>query len=185
MRRLKAAIAFEPILVADETILRMFPPLRMAWGMRGTQVRVPISGRNDRRVLFGVINIRTGHRITQRGTSMRLGEFHTFLHKLRRRYRTGRRIWLILDQHGTHDSPTTKRLAQSLDIVLLPLPKQCPELNPMDHLWREDKRTVSANRQFDNIDTHAIAAENWLLNLSPRQALRKAGILSKNFWLRT
>lgn len=185
MRRVKQALAYEPVLVADETILRLFPPLRQAWGIRGSQVAVPITGRNDRRVLYGVINIKTGHRITQCGGSMRLGEFHAFLRKLRRRYRTGRRLWLILDQHGTHDSPRTRKLAEALDIVLLPLPKQCPDLNPMDHLWREAKRLVSTNRQFDSIEDHAAAAEDWVLNLSPRQALRKAGILSQNFWLPT
>ena len=67
----------------------------------------------------------------------------------------------------------------------MPLPKQCPELNPMDHLWREAKAKVSANRQFDDIEQHAAAAENWVQDLSPREARCKAGILSKNFWLLT
>lgn len=185
MRRLRRAIAYEPVLVEDETILRLFPPLRQAWGMRGSQVCVPITGQNDRRVLYGAINLATGHRITHRGKSMRLPEFHTFLRELRRRYRTGRRIWLLLDKHGTHDSPRTVQLAESLQIVLVPLPKQCPELNPMDHLWRHAKARVSANRQFENIEQHAAAAQNWVQDLSPKEAKRKAGILSKNFWLLT
>lgn len=182
---MRRAVAFEPVLVEDETILRLFPPLRQAWGMRGGQVCVPITGRNDRRVLYGAINVATGHRVTRRGRSMRLREFHAFLRDLRRRYRTGRRIWLLLDQHGTHDSPKTAQLAASLGIVLVPLPKQRPELNPMDHLWREAKAKVSGNRRFENIEQHAAAAENWVHDLSPREAKRKAGILSKNFWLLT
>lgn len=185
MRRLKAASAHEPILVTDETILRLFPPLRQAWGIRGMQVCVPITGCNDRRVLFGAVNVRTGHRITRIGRSMRLAEFHAFLQALRGRYRTGRRIWLVLDRHGTHDAPSTHKLAESLGIVLLFLPKQCPELNPMDHLWREAKRLVSANRQFPGIQEHAAAAEAWVLNLTPHEALRTSGCLSKNFWLPT
>ena len=72
MRRLRRAIAFEPVLVEDETIVRLFPPLRQAWGMRGSQVCVPITGQNDRRVLYGAINVATGHRVTRRGRSMRL-----------------------------------------------------------------------------------------------------------------
>ena len=185
MRRLRRAVAFEPVLVEDETIVRLFPPLRQAWGMRGSQVCVPVTGRNDRRVLYGAINVATGHRVTRRGRSMKLFEFHAFLRDLRRRYRTGRRIWLLLDKHGTHDSPKTHQLAQSLRIVLVPLPKQCPELNPMDHLWRHAKGVVSANRQYDTIDQQAGAAEDWFLWLTPNEARRKAGMLSKNFWLRT
>jgi hypothetical protein len=55
----------------------------------------------------------------------------------------------------------------------------------MDHLWKEVKRDVLANRQYATIDEEAEAAENWLLWLSPAEARRKAGMLSKNFWLVT
>ncbi len=54
----------------------------------------------------------------------------------------------------------------------------------MDHLWRELKDDISANYQFKIIDEHADFAEDYILQLSNRQALRRAGILSKNFWLK-
>ena len=185
-RRLSAtAEPDEPVLVADETILRLFPPLRQAWGLRGSQVCVPVTGRNARRVLYGAINVRTGHRVLRRASSMRQGEVHAFLRDLRRRYRAKRRVWLILDQHGSHASVATRKLAKAIGVGLLFLPKQCPELNPMDHLWREAKRMVAANRQYDDIDQEAAAAERWFLWLTPREARRKAGMLSKNFWLIT
>ena len=173
------------MLAADETILRLFPPLRQAWGVRGEQVCVPITGRNDRRVLFGAVNLRTGHRVLRRGRSMRQGEVHAFLRELRSRYRSRRRLWLLLDRHGSHDSAATRELAASLRIELLFLPKQCPELNPMDHLWPHAKGVVSANRQYDDIDQQVRAAEAWFLWLSPRDAKRKVGMLSKKFWLLT
>jgi hypothetical protein len=71
-----------------------------------------------------------------------------------------------------------------LGIVLLWLPKQCSERNAVDHLWKELKRLIAANRQFKTIDEGAEYAERWLLDLTPQQALRKAGILSDNFWLK-
>ncbi len=171
-------------LVTDETILRMYPPLRMAWGLIGQQTQVPISGQNAKRVLFGAINIRTGHRILQRTHQQRQEDCQAFLKTLRRRY-GHRRIWLLLDKHGGHWAPRSQALAEELNIVLLFLPRQSPELNPMDHLWKEAKRVRSANRQYDTIDEHARQVEDWIQSLTPRQALRKAGILSKNFWLRT
>ena len=58
-------------------------------------------------------------------------------------------------------------------------------MNPMDHLWWGAKADVSTNRQYDDIDEQADEAERWVLTLTPRQAKRKAGILSKNFWLLT
>ena len=53
---------------------------------------------------------------------------------------------------------------------MLWLPKQAPELNPMDHLWRETKRNVSANWQYDTVDDHAQTAEDWIMRLTNRQA---------------
>ena len=152
--------------------------------MAGAQAVVPISGHNARRVLYAAVNVRTGHRVLRRGRTMRQGEFHAFLRRLRCAY-PGRRIWLLLDQHGSHGSAASRKLAESLDIEMLPLPRQCPELNPVDHLWKEAKRTISANRQFAGIDDQAQAVEDWVMSLTRRQALRKAGILSKNFWLLT
>ena len=173
------------MLVEDETILRMFPPLRQAWGMRGEQVCVPISGRNARRVLFGAIDIRTGNRIVRRAKGLWQSEVQAFLCELRRHYRKPRRLWLILDRHRSHESAATRRLAEELGIELLFLPTQCPELNPMDHLWRGAKAGVSANRQYDDIDEQADEAERWMLMLTPAEAKCKAGMMSKNFWLLT
>lgn len=67
---------------------------------------------------------------------------------------------------------------------LLWLPKQYPELNPQDHLWKELKRLIAANRQFKTIDDEAARAEHWLLNLTPTTVLGKASVLSDDFWLK-
>lgn len=172
------------LLMEDETILRLFPVLRRAWSLRGEQARVPITGRNAKRVLFGTINLRTGHRLVWRGPNVRQEHFHTFL-RMVRRHHPGRSVWMLLDEAPCHTTPRSEALAAALDIELIWLPKQCSELNAMDHLWREMKGTISANYQFASIDEHAEYAENWVLKLSHREALRKAGVLSKNFWLQS
>jgi hypothetical protein len=55
----------------------------------------------------------------------------------------------------------------------------------MDQLWRELKGHISANYQYPTIDEHAAAAERWIRSLTYTEALRKAGIRSKNFWLKS
>ncbi|MGH9753753.1 MAG: transposase [Blastocatellia bacterium] len=75
-------------------------------------------------------------------------------------------------------------LAAQLDIVLIWLPKQCSELNAMDQLWKELKGDLAANRQFKNIAEAVDYAEQWVLNLTDNQALQKAGVFSKSYWLR-
>jgi transposase len=171
------------LLIEDETLLRWFPPLRYCWARKGEQARVPITGRNAKRVLLGAINPRTGHRILRRGLNLRQPDFQAFLRQLRRCY-AGRQIWLLLDEAPSHTAGQSQQLAAQLDIRLIWLPKQCPELNAMDQLWKEVKDEIVANHQFESIDQAAESAENWILQLSHRQALRKAGVLSKNYWLK-
>lgn len=171
------------LLFLDATILRLFPPLRLAWAFRGEQAEVRISGRNAKRVLFGVINPRTGHRLVLRRFGMRQEDFQAFLRHLRRHY-PGRPLWLLLDHASCHEAIKSQRLAGALGIELLWLPKQCSELNAMDQLWKDLKRLMAANRQFRTVDQGADSAEQWFLGLSPRRALRKAGVLSDDFWLK-
>lgn len=167
----------------DATIFRWFPPLRAAWAPRGQQARVPITGQNAKRTLWGAIHIRTGHRILGRSHRMRQEDFQAFLRVLRRRY-AGRPLWILLDMAPCHRAVRSQALAARLGIRLLWLPKQCSELNGMDHLWRELKRLRAANRQYRTVDAEVDAAEAWVLGLTRTQALRKAGMLTKKFWLR-
>jgi transposase len=172
------------LLGEDETVLRLFPVLRRAWALRGEQARVAITGCNAKRVLFGAINLRTGHRVVLRRPNMEQAHFQAFLRLLREAY-PGRPIALLLDEAPCHRAAKSQALAAQLDIALLWLPKQCAELNPMDQLWRELKGHISANDQYPTIDAHAAAAEQWIRSLTPTEARRKAGIRSKHFWLKS
>jgi transposase len=172
------------LLAQDETILRLFPVLRRAWSLRGKQAKVYITGRNARRVLFATINLRTGHRVILSRARMRQGDFQEFLRLVRRRYGS-RPVWMLLDEAPCHKAKRSLSLAAQLDIRFIFLPKQCSELNAMDQLWKDLKGQISANYQFASIEQHARQAEEWLISLSKLWALRKAGVLSKNYWLRS
>jgi transposase len=172
------------VLFTDWTLLRLFPPLRAVWSRVGQQALVPVTGQNAKRVLFGAINVQTGHRVVLCRKSAGGAEARAFLAELRRRYRKAGTIWLLLDRAPAHTDAKTLRLAGQLGIDLVWLPKQWPELNAMDHLWKELKRLIAVNRQAANIEQLAREAVEWVLQLRPREALRKAGILSPAFWLR-
>ena len=152
--------------------------------MRGQQASVPISGQNARRSLFGTIDLRTGRRVLLVRTHQRLTDFHRFLRRLRHGVGACGALWLLLDRHGSHRSPSSLRLADQLNIRLLWLPRQCPKLNSVDHLWRALKNALSANRQFTSIDEQARHAVAWVRALTPKQTLRKAGLLAENCWLK-
>src|SRR4051794_1940015 len=51
------------LLFTDWTMLRLFPPLRATWSRVGEPAVVPITGANAKRVLFGALNVCTGHRV--------------------------------------------------------------------------------------------------------------------------
>lgn len=172
------------MLFEDEVIVRLFPVLRRAWSLKGEQARVSISGKNAKQALFGTINPRTGHRVLMRYPALNQAGFQAFLRLLCRRY-PGRTIWLLLDAATAHTTPKSQQLARQLGIELLWLPKQCPEFNAMDHLWKELRADVSANYQYQDVDEHAVFAELYTLSLSNQQALKRAGILSENFWLKS
>ena len=171
------------LLFEDECIIRLFPVLRRAWSPRGEPARVGITGRNDRRVLFGVINVRSGHRMLKPYRNMRQESFQDFLQVVHRCYR-GKEVWMLLDNSSAHTAQKSLRLAEKLQIRLVWLPRQCPELNAMDHFWRQVKADISTNHQYSDMDQHVAFALHYMYRLTKAQALRRAGILSKNFWLK-
>ena len=172
------------LLCCDWTLLRLFPPLRATWARKGTQATVPITGANAKRVLFGAIDLRTAHRVVLICPRAGAADAQAFLREIRRRYRSAGTIWLLADRASAHTAARTQMLAAALDIRFLWLPKQAPELNAMDQLWRELKRLIAANRQAASADALASNAAGWVLGLTPRQASRKAGMASKHFWLK-
>jgi transposase len=185
VRRLKHRLrSTDVVLFTDWTLLRLFPPLRAMWAAIGTQAKVSITGQNARRVLFGTLNLRTAHRtvLITRGVGTRA--VRAFLRALRRAYRRAGTLWLLADRASGHTARATRALAKKLRIEFVWLPKQWPELNAMDQLWKGLKRDVAANRQAASITELAERAARWVLDLTPTQARRKSGLASDRFWLR-
>jgi hypothetical protein len=172
------------LLAEDETDLLLFPPLRACWSLRGQPKEVLLSGRNARRVVFGAMNLRTGSRLFLAREHQRAVDFQAFLRLVHHHYR-GWHVALLLDEDSSHTAGASQELASRFDTELIWLPKRAPELNPMDHLWGDGKDKISANRQYATIDDQVDRFIGYLANLSAWEALHKAGVLSKKFWLRT
>lgn len=171
------------ILAEDETNLLLFPPLRSCWALRGEPAPVPITGRNARRVVFGAINLQTGYRLLLARDRQRAPDFQAFLRMVHDHYR-GWHVAMLLDEDSSHTAKRSQELAQAFHIELLWLPKRSPHLNPMDHLWRDAKAAICANRQYATMDDQVEQFIEYINDLSPMDALRKAGVLASNFWLK-
>jgi len=163
--------------------LLLFPPLRAMWWQRGEPARVLLSGRNARRVVFGCMNLVTGHRLFLARQRQRAEDFQAFLHEVRRHYR-GWHVTMLLDGDSSHTANASQALASQLQIRLLWLPKRAPELNPMDTLWGQGKDAISANKQYARVDDHVESFISHLSGLANKEALQTSGVLSKQFWLK-
>jgi transposase len=170
------------VLFEDETDLLLFPPLRAGWFLRGKPARVPISGENAKRVIFGTIDVDSGHRILLSREAACAVDFQVLLREIRKVYGT-RKVALLLDKASRHTAETTTDLARKLDIEFIWLPRRATNINPMDLLWKWGKDKTCANKQHASIDWQADFFIKYLSTLSPEEALCKAGILSGRFWL--
>lgn len=171
------------MLVEDETDLLLFPPLRAMWSPRGVPARVMLSGWNAHRVVFGCMNLATGHRLFQVRHHQRAEDFQALLRQVRGHYR-GWQVTLLLDGNKSHTAGASQDLADRLRIRLLWLPKRAPELNPMDTLWGQGKDAICANKQYTSIDEQAASFLDYVTGLSNEKALQTSGVLSEHFWLR-
>lgn len=153
------------------------------WTPIGQQAKAPILGQHrDKRILTGVLNIHTGSYFQYSSEAYTQDTFHIMLKLVRRRWR-GWQIVMFLDKISAQWAHSSRRLAKDLGIQLRWLPKACPELNPIDHLWRHLKNDVLANEPLPDLETTLKHACSYLNHLLPRQRLRKAGVLSERFWL--
>ena len=172
------------LLMLDETIVTETPPLYACYGRIGRQVTVPITGNRAKRIVHGAMNVGTGD-LQLLITHEWVQETHrAFLRQIRGHWR-GWDVVLFEDRGSPHTADDSRDLAAALGIQVRLLPTATPKPNAMDHLFRHVKGRAEANRATRSIDASADNACRYLLDMTPRERLRKAGVLSGNFWLTT
>lgn len=172
------------MLFSDATILTETPPLRACWSPLGERTEVSVTGNRQNRVLYGTINIATGHRLIEPAPRWNGQTWREHLRAIRQQWR-GWNIVLFLDRGSPHTAQASRSVAAELAMELRWLPTACPELNPVEDLWRWLKGAVLCNHQADDFEQTVARATEALRELDHHDALNKAEILSQNFWLAT
>ena len=172
------------MLFSDATILTETPPLRACWSKIGEPAEVSVSGNRRKSALYGTINVGTGRCIAEAASRWNGDSWRKHLETIRRTWR-GWNIVLFIDRGSPHTVTASRALAAAMNIELRWLPTACPELNPVEDIWRWLKGTILCNHQPDNFADTVDTALTALQELTPHQARTKAGILSQNFWLPT
>src|SRR5437660_1830146 len=128
------------------------PALTRMWAPVGQQPEIPAPGKNEKRVVYGGVDYRTGkltYTIAERkcGTS-----FLAFLAVLLVAY-AGYKIRLVCDNGRFHTTKAGQRFlaAHHEQIEVYWLPPYCPSLNLIERLWGHLKRTVLANVLYSHL----------------------------------
>jgi len=166
----------------DEVIITETPPLYCCYGHKGKQVCVPMTGSRSKRIIHAALNVKTGDLLMLITKEWDALTHQYFLSMIRSHWR-GWRLILFEDRGTPHTAEDSLDWATSLNIAVRLLPRACPELNAMDHLFRSVKGRGVSNWPTRSIETSATTACDHLSRLTSHQRLVRAGILSGNFWL--
>lgn len=150
----------------------------------GEQAEVPITGNRAKRVVYGTLNVGSGALLLDRAARWNQDTFQAHLRRLRSRWR-GWNIVLFVDRGSPHRAKRSRALAAELGIELRWLPTACPELNPLEGLWRAIKGYILANEPTPDLDVSLARAFAHLEAMRPEERLKAAGVLSGSFWLPT
>lgn len=161
------------VIAEDESELEWLPVIRAMWHRRGEQPRVPTPGQNQRRAIFGSVNLRSGqwhYQITERKRSE---EFIGFLEDLLGVYRESP-IAVVVDNASIH---TSKKVREWLEahpqVTLLFLPRYAGHhWNPAEKVWWAMKGHVVANRYFQNMTEEIQTVHRYFAQLTPQEVLR-------------
>lgn len=132
------------ILAEEECHLDLLAWLRSTWSVRGQRQRVWTPGQNQRRTLFGALDVRTGawwEQVTRKANSQ---EFIAFLEQLLAGHRRAPVIVLVLDNVIIHSSQAVEAwLAEHPRILLLYGARYSPHANPVERVWGVLKRDLA------------------------------------------
>jgi transposase len=129
------------------------PALTRAWAPVGKQAEVPAPGKNEKRVVYGGVDYKTGN-FTYTIAATKCGtEFLVFLLALIKRY-AGQKIILVCDNGRFHATHAVREFlaAHSDQLRVFWLPPYSPSLNLIERLWGHIKRTVLANTLYATLD---------------------------------
>lgn len=172
------------MLFSDATIVTETPPLRACWSPVGGQATVPITGNRSKRVLYGALNVRMGSACLDEAGRWNQQTFQDHLRHVRSVWR-GWHIVLFVDRGSPHTAKESRVVAAALGIELRFLPTACPELNPLEGLWRYIKGEILVNEPTPDLDAALNRACEEILNMDSTVRLQVAGVMSGNFWLLT
>lgn len=154
----QAAVGDIVLLFGDESEALTHPYLAHVWAKSGADLRIEAPGQAHKIALLGVQDAITRRLIVHTSPTKRSTDFLALLERLDREYGPRPRhrhtpVVLVLDNGPIHTSAAARAaLAARPWLTVEWLPKYAPELNEIEHTWRDLKRHFLAHLTFASAD---------------------------------
>ena len=179
------------VLAEDETHLNLLPWVRATWIANGTRQQVMTPGTNQRRTIFGAVDLHTGRFLYQVCRKAVSASFTAFLAQLLAAYPAAPLVAVICDNVIIHRSKTVQRwLDAHPRIQVLHGARYSPHDNPVERIWAALKAWL-ANSPTLTVQGRVRQVHAFFRQRSPTQLLATAAPHSspwlpegyvQNFW---
>jgi transposase len=147
--------ADEVAVDVDEVDIHLNPKIGPDWTRRGRQKEVVTPGCNEKRSLAGAWDPRARRLIDVEGERKNSLLFLQLLYKLATKsYPNAKRIHVILDNYGIHDSAQVRLALKSAAarLKLHFLPPYCADHNRIERIWKDLHDNVTRNHRCASME---------------------------------
>lgn len=156
----------EVVVYVDEVDIHLNPKMGPDWMRRGRQKTVLTPGCNEKRYLAGALNAKTRRLTWVEGDRKYSLLFLRLLYKLvNETYPKARKIHLVLDNFGIHDSQQVQLALKSekgKKIHLHFLPPYCPDHNRIERIWKDLHDNVTRNHRCAGMEELMVEVRQYL-----------------------
>jgi transposase len=172
------------LLFQDESIFKQHPSLAAMWTLKGERPMIATYGSHVRRGVFGAVSPLSGIMMHRLSKKVNAKEFLVFLVELLETY-PGKKLIVVLDNARWHKSKSVKEFEcdNKHRLELIFQPAYSPDLNPIELLWKQAKKTVTHNSFFPTIDLMANAIDNFFTTLAktPQKVMQTCSLKSLDY----
>lgn len=168
----------------DEADLALLPTLTRTWMLRGVQLRIRAPGTNQKRSVSAAADLGDGELIWRTDERRCAPQFCATVHSgVIRSIARGRIAVFLVDNARSHRVGKTGRVRRLLDanagaLVLVFQPAYCPEVQPIERLWRQWRPNVTHNHTRAAMDELQADSDGWLARVAadPPAVLQALGV---------
>ncbi len=142
--------AREALVFADELDVALLAKPGYQWMEKGTQVKVPTPGKNQKGYVAASWDARTGAVHHETGVRKDNALFRRLLDRLDTTYPARRydRLYMVVDNYRVHKARAVQQwLAEHPRVELLFLPAYCPQANPIERVFGDAHDQVTRNHR--------------------------------------